>query len=640
MTDLVGKNLGRYHILEQLGEGGMAIVYKAFDTTLERHVAVKVIRREAFPPEKLESVLLRFKREAKSLARLSHSNIVKVLDNGEENSTPYLVMEYLPGGTLKRKMNGKPMPWREAARLLLPICRALGHAHEAGIIHRDIKPSNILLTQSGEPMLTDFGIAKIIAGDETTADLTGTGVGIGTPEYMAPEQGSGKADERADIYALGVIYYQMVTGRLPYKADTPMAVMLKKNTEPFPRPTQFVPDLPEGVEHFLVKTLQVNPRNRYSSAEAFCSALEKIADGKPLPIEKLPKGKKRPSMPVLLIGIAGLIGIIGISIFAGFMYQRVTETPTMPAQVEGLTLPASDESIEITETPIVAPVVTETETTSSPSEDGAEMILIPAGEFLRGASFDDISELRALCPNCPIDQLEDAQPQAMVYLDAFWIDKTEVTNAQFSEFVDDTGYLTTAERTNDYSYVQDITLRDFVYVGDADWQHPQGGISSIIGQDVRAVTQISWQDAYAYCEWAGKRLPTEAEWEKAARGDDGRIFPWGNNPPDPNFLNFDFSPGTIVSVGRYPDGASPYGVLDMPGNVWEWVADYYTEDYYGDAPDANPQGPSNGEGRVMRGGSWASEYDPYLLFVTTFYRLWNYDYISSDVLGFRCASSQ
>ncbi len=638
MENLIGQSLGRYHILEKLGEGGMAVVYKAFDTLLERHVAIKVIRREAFPPVKLENVLHRFKRETKMLAKLSHPNIVKVLDSGEERGIPYLVMEYLAGGTLKAKLQGTPINWRDAARLLLPVCRALGNANESGIIHRDIKPSNILLSESGVPMLTDFGIAKIIEGDEITVDLTGTGVGIGTPEYMSPEQGAGKVDERSDIYALGVVYYQMVTGRLPYKADTPLAIMLKKTNEALPRPSQIISDLPEGVEHFLIKAMQVDPRNRYSSAEVFSSALEQIVDGKTLPEGKLPNEMKRSLLPVL-IGIAGIIGIIGASILASFTYKQITETPTMPAQEEKLTLPPNFEPVNSTEAPSFDLIVTETATPDASSPDEVEMILIPAGEFLRGVSADDLAELTNLCSNCSLGMLEDAQPQKTIYLDAFWIDKFEVTNTQFSRFVDETGYRTTAEKTDDYSYVQDPGLRDFVYVGDANWQHPQGGNSDIFNKDDYAVTQIGWQDANAYCEWAGKRLPTEAEWEKAARGDDGRLFPWGDRPPRPSDLNFDFSPGYTVSVGGYPNGASPYGVLDMSGNVWEWVADYYAEDYYRKALDNNPQGPSNGEGRVMRGGSWASEYDPYLPFVTTFYRLWNYEYISSDVLGFRCASS-
>ncbi|MCS6994889.1 MAG: serine/threonine protein kinase, partial [Anaerolineales bacterium] len=190
MTKLVGQSLGRYQIVEQLGQGGMSIVYKAYDTRLERDVAVKVLRTELFGQAVLERLQKRFEREAKALAKLSHPNIVKVHDFGEYEGQPYLVMEYLPGGTLKARL-GKPMPWQEALRLLLPVARALDYAHEQHILHRDVKPSNILLTQKGEPMLTDFGIAKILDLEDGQT-LTATGVGVGTPEYMSPEQGLGK----------------------------------------------------------------------------------------------------------------------------------------------------------------------------------------------------------------------------------------------------------------------------------------------------------------------------------------------------------------------------------------------------------------------------------------------------------------
>jgi len=276
MTNLIGQSLGRYHILEQLGEGGMATVYKAFDTRLERNVAVKVILPQKQQSEKF---LKRFEREAKALAQLSHPNIVKVLDYGEHEGMPYLVMEYLPGGTLKQKL-GQPIPWQEAARSLAPITRALEYAHQQKIVHRDVKPSNILLTQSGEPMLSDFGVAKILEAEETV-DLTGTGVGVGTPEYMAPEQGMGKVvDYRADIYALGVVFYELVTGRKPYRADTPMAVMLKKMTDPLPRPSQFVRDLPEAVENVLLKALARQPADRYLDMSLFAEALDKLAQGR------------------------------------------------------------------------------------------------------------------------------------------------------------------------------------------------------------------------------------------------------------------------------------------------------------------------------------------------------------------------
>ncbi|MFZ5903233.1 MAG: protein kinase domain-containing protein [Chloroflexota bacterium] len=274
MSNLIGQSLGRYHILEQLGEGGMAVVYKAFDTSLERYVALKVVLPYR---EHSETFLARFRREARALAKLSHPNILKIFDYGEFENRPYLVTEYILGGTLAKRLGGKPRPWWEAAQLLIRVARALEAAHAQGIVHRDVKPSNILLTDAGDPLLSDFGIAKLIQGEDATVDLTGTGAGIGTPEYMAPEQGLGRADERADVYALGVIFYEMVTGRKPYQADTPMAVMLKKSTEPLPRPTQFAPDLPAVVENVLIKALARDPDQRYQTMTAFAAALDGLA---------------------------------------------------------------------------------------------------------------------------------------------------------------------------------------------------------------------------------------------------------------------------------------------------------------------------------------------------------------------------
>jgi basic membrane protein A and related proteins len=275
MANLIGQSIGRYHILEQLGEGGMATVFKAYDTRLERDVAIKVIRRNAFPVEQNELVLKRFEREAKALAKLNHPNIVGVIDYGEYEDAPYLVMPFFPGGTLKQRL-GKPIPWQEAVRILLPIAHALHYAHEQGIIHRDVKPSNILITRSGEPMLSDFGIAKILEGGDA-ATLTGTGVGVGTPEYMAPEQWTGMACVQSDIYSLGVVFYELVTGRKPYVADTPAAILLKQATEPLPRPRQYAPDLPDDVERILLKVLAHEPENRYQTMGEFAAAIESLS---------------------------------------------------------------------------------------------------------------------------------------------------------------------------------------------------------------------------------------------------------------------------------------------------------------------------------------------------------------------------
>jgi serine/threonine protein kinase len=286
----IGKSIGRYHILERLGEGGMATVFKALDMQLEREVAIKLIRAETLGGANAEVSYKRFKREARLLAKLSHPNILKLLDYGEFEGQLFLVTNYIPGGSLRAKL-GKPLPWHEAVHLLLPIARALEYAHEQGMIHRDVKPSNILLTSSGIPILADFGIAKVLkdetggaAGQAASADagtstdtdlvqLTRTDVGIGTPEYMAPEQGRGHADRRSDIYSLGVVFYEMVTGRKPFIADTPLAVLLMHITDPLPSPLKFIPDLPVEIERIIIKALAKRPEDRYQNMTVFIGAV-------------------------------------------------------------------------------------------------------------------------------------------------------------------------------------------------------------------------------------------------------------------------------------------------------------------------------------------------------------------------------
>jgi serine/threonine protein kinase len=276
VQELSDLQIGRYQVKEPLGHGGMAVVYLARDPLLERVVAMKFIRMEAVSQVFASKMIRRFEQESRLLAKLSHPNIVSVIDSGKFEDIPYLVMEYIPGGTIQPEM-GSHMPYRQAARLLLPIAEALQYAHEEGIIHRDVKPSNILLTKSGQPMLSDFGIAKIIAGEHAVA-LTATSAGIGTPEYMSPEQGLGHAvDPRADLYSLGVVFYELVTGRKPFEGKTPMEVIIKHIHEPLPSPSSFVKDLPEEVAAVLRKALAKNPDDRYPDMKAFAVALEKLA---------------------------------------------------------------------------------------------------------------------------------------------------------------------------------------------------------------------------------------------------------------------------------------------------------------------------------------------------------------------------
>ena len=353
MPNLTGQSIGRYHILEQLGEGGMAIVYKAYDTRLERNVALKVLRTDQFIPAQLHLVLQRFEREAKSLAKLRHPNIINILDFGEHEGMPYLVMEYLPGGTLKQKL-GQKIPWQETLQILLPVARGLAYAHQHGVIHRDVKPANILIDHNEEPILTDFGIAKLLEGTEGHT-LTGSGVGIGTPEYMAPEQGIGAStiDARADIYSLGIMLYEMVTGRKPYIADTPMAVVLKQMTDPLPRPTDFVPDLPENVEHVVLKTLAKEPNDRYPDMNSLIVAMESVltevkkveSPAETKKVEEKPSvfpapkkwGKKKalprdkPSPKVVMTAVGVVVGILLVVLGFPWVKQKFSPAPVAKA---------------------------------------------------------------------------------------------------------------------------------------------------------------------------------------------------------------------------------------------------------------------------------------------------------------------
>jgi serine/threonine protein kinase len=262
--------MGSYRITEQLGRGGMATVYKAYHPVLDRYVAVKVLPRYFIhDPTFFE----RFLQEAQAVARLRHHNIMQVFDFGREGDIPYLVMEYLPGGTLQERL-GKPLPLGEALRITRQVADALGYAHKQGIIHRDVKPSNVLLTKEGDAVLSDFGIAKIV---ESLVSLTKTGVGVGTPEYMAPEQGQGlPVDGRSDLYSLGVVLYEMVTGQAPYSAETPLAIVLKHINDPLPLPRRVNPAIPEAVERIILTCLAKNPADRYQTGADLVQAIDGV----------------------------------------------------------------------------------------------------------------------------------------------------------------------------------------------------------------------------------------------------------------------------------------------------------------------------------------------------------------------------
>ncbi len=268
------EKIGRYEIKSELGRGGMATVYKAYDPRFEREVALKVLPREMMHDENFR---VRFQREAKTIASLEHPAIVPVYDVGEEDGQPYFVMRYMTGGSVAELIEKGPISLQEAAKLMDRLGPALDQAHSKGIIHRDLKPANILFDPAGEPYISDFGIAKISQGQSTT--VTGGAI-IGTPAYMSPEQAQGEPlDGRSDIYAMGVILFEMLAGSQPYQATTPMAVVVKHITDPIPHILDVNPRLPSGIETIIEKAMAKNPDDRFSTAGEFSAALNALARG-------------------------------------------------------------------------------------------------------------------------------------------------------------------------------------------------------------------------------------------------------------------------------------------------------------------------------------------------------------------------
>lgn len=270
-----GQMLGPYRIINQIGQGGMATVYKAYQASMDRNVAIKVL-----PGQLAESreFTQRFQQEAHIIAKLEHPHILPVFDYGESEGVTYLVMRYLDAGTLREKMeNGRPLPLDEIDRLFTQLAGALGYAHSFGIVHRDLKPSNALIDAQGNLFLTDFGIAKLL--ESASPRLTQTDAIMGTPAYISPEQAQAvQVDQRSDIYSLGIILYEMVTGRVPFVAETPLAVILKHVSDPLPPPSTLKPDIPEAIERVILKALAKHPEDRFATVGEFLAAWKRALD--------------------------------------------------------------------------------------------------------------------------------------------------------------------------------------------------------------------------------------------------------------------------------------------------------------------------------------------------------------------------
>ncbi len=628
-----------FEIVRKLGEGAMGQVFLCRDLKLERLVAVKFLRHAA----RDEEVKARFWIEARAIARLSHPNVVTVFRLGEMDGMPYLVSEFVEGQSLDRLH--MPLEAGRALTIGLAIARGLAAAHKRGVLHRDLKPANVMMTTEGEIKLLDFGLAKLLdpvavtsvslesllpikvdeavrdpalaatlpSSDEIAATLpassdsisassktptirrialkaalspggfsmTQTGSMLGTPLYMAPEIWKGqRATAAADVYSFGALLFELLSGRPPHDAESIEALyvrVVEQDAEPLSR---ILPAVDPRLCGIVDKCLRRSIGDRYPSAVQLCADLEALVVSQTgsqtgFLSALVPTKYRRP------LGVAGVIGVL----LLGAIGLRDSSWLRSP------------------------------------------MAKIAGGQFEMGSASIEIKSAFVWCQreagkDCPLTAYEREQPVHSVQVSPFEIDRTEVTNGEFARWLNSLSNLIVSEEQTVH---QDGVLLANLY----PTYQPSFGLtydskrkifSSVGGFDHRPVSQVSWIAAQRYCSAHGKRLPTEAEWELAARGTTSRRFPWGHEEPSCN--------GVIVSrlpqlgcadkgvgprdVGTASQDRTPEGVFDLAGNMREWVMDRFVPRYTPCEPVCKDPfqnlGPSNAPvERVVRGGGWNLE---------------------------------
>jgi len=538
-SNWIGQTItGRYKIESLLGQGGMSTVYKAADPNLRRAVAVKLIHPHlAADPE----FVRRFEEEATAVAQLRHPNIIQVYDFAHDGDTYYMVLEHVPGETLQARLKAlsaanSRLPLQETIRIIAAVCEAAHYAHERSMIHRDIKPANIMINQDGEPVLMDFGVAKMLSSQQHTA----TGAIVGTPSYISPEQVRGeRPDSRADIYALGVVLFEMVGGRCPFDADSTLRLMLMHINEPVPDIRELADDVPNALVAVIEKSLAKFPDERYQTAAEMAQALRAVAMPRAAPTAT-------PITPPAAPPVARPVGktAVGASTTEALSTPLAQQQKAVAPKRNVTRLIIGCAALGVIGLIAVAAIVFGASrffgnTASLPPSEG--MARVNDGAYQVGLSAPDAN-------HATLQQVKLAE---------FWIDQYEVTNTQYAKFVSETG------KPSPTSW--------------AAGAFPPG-------HDNRPVQGVTWDQAADYCQWAKKRLPTEAEWEVAARGPENDLFPWGNKED-----SVKLSDNETYDVGTVSANRSRYGVFDLAGNVWEWVGDPYM-------PVAEGE-------RVLRGGA-------------------------------------
>ncbi len=572
------EKLDKYHIARYIGGGAGGDVWEGFDDTLKRKVAIKIVKTEmaGISPQDTET-RARFQREAMLAAKLHHQNIVTVYDYKEYQKRPAIVMEYAPGRSLKDLLETDThIDIGMVVNIISQLLDALSYCHKKEIVHRDIKPANIMLSDDYSIKVTDFGVARLESSEFT---LTKAGSIIGTPSYMSPEQWRAQtADARSDLFSTGVILYEMLAGERPFAGNSLETIMQQVINEHPRMPSKLNARVPPAFDGVIKKALAKDPNKRYQTAEEFSAALKQAFEKSFL--------KQKTGISIWKNYRLLLAGSLAMLIAAGIIVSMI------PDAINDITKMVTGRK------------------PSRPPQDLTKSVRIPEGEFIMGS-----------------DKYTNERPQQKIHLDSYHMDKFLVTNKDFRQFIEATGYQTDAEKAG-YGSVR------FGYrwkkVPGANWKSPDGH-TSIEAKENHPVTQVSYNDALAYCQWKGKDLPTEAQWEKAARGAQGNEYPWGNSEPDDTLANFGDIIGTTTPVDRYEKGKSPYGVYDMAGNVYQWCKDFWST---GERESKNPVGPSDGAEYVVKGGSFIVGVDNLRSAHRDRYKS---DY-SSYLFGFRCCA--
>jgi formylglycine-generating enzyme required for sulfatase activity/tRNA A-37 threonylcarbamoyl transferase component Bud32 len=580
-----GDVLGNYVLVEHLGAGGMGRVFKARHRKMGRLVALKVLA-----PDLLRSAAARarFQREVEALARLASPHVVAAFDAGEADGHDFLVMEYAEGTDLADLVKAEgPLPVDRALRCVLQAARGLEHAHAAGVVHRDVKPANLLLGPGDVVKVLDLGLARVRQGDDTTdGNLTGSAVVMGTAAYVAPEQAldTHRADGRADVYSLGCCLYYLLTGRPPFEGRTTMEVLLAHRELPFPSVRAVRPDCPPVVDALLRRFAAKRPDDRPATMTAAARELERTLET----LGTRPRPGTRWWRPTAAGVVAALAVAFALAALALTMYS-----PPGTGQSGG-TFP--DEGSARAVSPPTAPLAELNPIRPGPVEPPprlpslVETVLIPKGEFQMGSPDTDPD---ALPPEKPRHRVVITRP--------FHLGKTPVTQAQFEEVMG-----------NNPSAFRDGGLFGNLLKGAKTGNHP--------------VDSVGWLDALAFCNRLSKRedlppyykidgtnvkllggrgyrLPTEAEWEYAARAGTDTRWSFGDKEDDlAEHAWYERNSGGVTHpvATRKPN---PWGLYDTSGNVPQWCWDPYDPTAYRQAKASDPVA-TKGTTRVQRGGGW------------------------------------